>query len=79
MLADSAGSRLIATGGTVKVNPWGDYDPPRVFSVHGVSRCHAVCFYLCCHAFLIFSVTWRDCHAVTLFDNLLKVGVFFCD
>lgn len=28
MLADSAGSRLIATGGTVKVNPWGDYDPP---------------------------------------------------
>lgn len=29
MLADSAGSRLIATGGTVKVNPWGDYDTPQ--------------------------------------------------
>ena len=33
MLADSAGSRLIATGGTVKVNPWGDYDPPPGCSV----------------------------------------------
>jgi hypothetical protein len=65
--------------GKKRLIPWGDYDPPRVFSVHDVSRCHAVCFSLCCHAFSVFIVTLRDCHAVTLFNIFLKVGVFFCE
>lgn len=59
MLADSAVSCSVATGGTVKERrgrliPWGDYDPPRVFSVHCLGNGNAFLFYRIFGVFCVF-------------------------